>query len=180
MKWLDTETKALLQGIPPEKLALPATATFTLVLLEVGELGYDAFINAIQRAANISTDEIARICGHRLPVPIKKGLSYPDALIAQFELICCDIVSVLIADEVVAGAPADYMAMLYAKLRKSDEFELVDVRIDSIPDTPSGREFFNRFLSGREPISSATVIKLMRKKARIMQHWALKIGINLS
>ena len=33
MDWLDTETKALLQRSPPEKLAPPDTATFSLVLL---------------------------------------------------------------------------------------------------------------------------------------------------
>lgn len=34
--WLDTETKALLQHVPPEKYAPPDTDTFTLVLLEKG------------------------------------------------------------------------------------------------------------------------------------------------
>ncbi len=35
--WLDTETKALLQHVPPEKYAPPATGTFALVLLKKGE-----------------------------------------------------------------------------------------------------------------------------------------------
>ena len=57
-------------------------------------------------------------------------------------------VSVIIPDEVVAGAPADYLADLYAKLRKIDEFELVAVRIDFVPDSPKVQEFCNRFLNG--------------------------------
>jgi hypothetical protein len=100
-------------------------------------------------------------------------------MIAQFELICSDAVSVLIADEVVAEAPVGYMAEHYTKLRKSDEFKLVDFRIDSVPDNPSGQQFYDRSLSGRKPISSS-IIKLMRKKARIMQHWAIKIGCRIS
>jgi hypothetical protein len=76
MKWLDTETKALLQGVPPEKLASPATATFTLVLLAVGELGYNAILNTIQRAANVSIDEAERFLRHRLQIPVKR-MAYP-------------------------------------------------------------------------------------------------------
>ncbi len=173
--WLDTETKALLQGVPPEKLAPPGTAAFTLVLLTTGGPIRNAILSAVGRVAKVSVDEAKRILSRRLPIPVKQGLSYPDAQIGQFELICCDAVSVLIADEVVAEAPSDYMADLYSKLRKSDEFQLVAVRVDSIPDSPRGQEFCNRFLGGREPEPSA-VMKLMRKKARIMQHWAEKIG----
>jgi hypothetical protein len=83
--------------------------------------------------------------------------------------------SVIISDEVVAEAPADYLAELYAKLRKIDEFELVTVRMDFVPDSSRGQEFCNRFLNGWKP-SSPTGMKLMRKKARIMQHWATRIG----
>jgi hypothetical protein len=33
-KWLDTETKAMLQQAPPQKYAPPDTGMFTLVLLK--------------------------------------------------------------------------------------------------------------------------------------------------
>jgi hypothetical protein len=167
--WLDTETKALLQRSPPEKLAPPDTRTFAIVLLEV----------AVQQGvARVSEDEPKRIRGP-LPVCVKKGLSYSDAQIGQFELICRDAASVIIADEVVAKAPADYLADLYAKLRKIDEFELVTVRIDFVPDSPSGRAFCNRFLNEWKP-DSPVAVKLMRKKVRIMQHWATRIGVPMT
>ena len=126
MDWLDTETKALLQRLPPEKLAPPDTATFTLVLLAVAGLNRHALLSAVQRAARVSPEEAEHMLSRRLPISVKKGLSYPDAQIAQFELICCDAVSLFLADEVVAEASADYLTGLYAKLRKSDEFELVE------------------------------------------------------
>ncbi len=44
--WLDTETKALLQKIPPEKLAPPDTKAYSLVLLSI--FRHDAF--RLQRA----------------------------------------------------------------------------------------------------------------------------------
>ena len=175
MDWLDTETKALLQQLPPEKLAPPDTVAFTLVLLAVRGDDRSGLLRAVQRAAQVAMDDAERIASRGFPASIKTGLSYTDVQIAQFELICCDAVSAFIADEVVAEAPADYLTDLYAKLLRSDEFELVSVRIDSIPGSPMGQEFCDRFLSGRRPIAPA-VVDLMRKKARIMEHWAKKLG----
>ena len=179
MDWLDTETKALLQHSPPKKLAPPDTATFALILLAIGEHDHNDLVRAVQRVAKASEDEAGRLLSGRLPVCVKKGLSYTDGQIGQFELICCDAVSVIIADEVLANAPPDYLTDLYAELRKIDEFELVTIRIDSIPDSSRGQEFCNRFFSGRKPASSAAM-KLMRKKARIMQHWTTGIGVQMT
>ncbi|MGO8690201.1 MAG: hypothetical protein ACLQLG_11245 [Thermoguttaceae bacterium] len=175
MDWLDTETKALLQKLPPEKLAPPDTTAFTLVLLAVRGQDRRGLLKAVQRAAQVSMDDAQRIVSRQFPATIRAGLSYTDAQIAQFELVCGDAASAFIADEVVAEAPVDYLTDLYAKLLRSDEFELVPVRIDTIPDTPTGEEFCDRFLSGRKP-SVPAVAELMRKKARIMEHWAKKIG----
>ena len=88
MDWLDTETKALLQRSPPEKLVPPDTATFALVLLAVRGHDRHVLANAVQRATQVSADEARRIVSHRLPLPVKQGLTYLDAQIAQFELIC--------------------------------------------------------------------------------------------
>ena len=162
MDWLDTETKALLQRSPPEKLAPPDTATFSLVLLAFAGVDHGTLLRAARFVAEAS-DGATRLLSSRLPVCVNKGLSYSDAQIGQFELICCDAVSVIISDEVIAGTSADYLADLYAKLRKIDEFELVAVRIDFVPDSPKGQEFCNRFLNGWKPASSAAM-KLMRKK----------------
>jgi hypothetical protein len=175
MNWLDTETKALLQRASPDKLAPADTTTFALVLLAYAVHDQSLLTMAVRQIADVSEDRARRLLSGRLPVCVKNGLSYTDAQIGQFELICRDAVSVIIADEVVAEAPADYLADLYAKLRKIDEFELVIARIDFLPNSPSGQEFCNRFLGGRKPPPSLP-IELMRKKARIMQHWATRIG----
>jgi hypothetical protein len=175
MDWLDTETKVLLQRSPPEMLAPPSTATFALILLAYAVHDQNLLVKAVQRVAEVSEDRARRLLRVVLPVCVKNGLTYSDAQIGQFELICRDAVSVIISDEVVAEAPADYLADLYAKLRKIDEFEVVIAWIKYIPDSPSGLEFCHRFLSGRMPPPSRP-IELMRKKARIMQHWATKIG----
>ncbi len=154
MDWLDTETKALLQRSPPEKLAPPDTASFSLVLLAC---------DVQQGVAEAWESEADRVRSDRLPVCVKKGLTYSDGQIADFELLCRDAASVIIADEVVAEAPADYLADLYEKLRKIDEFELVTVLIYSLPDSSTGQGFCNRFLRGRKP-APALPIKLMRRK----------------
>jgi hypothetical protein len=140
--------------------------------------GFAAPPGAESALQHLPAEEAERILGCRLPIPVKHGLSYSDAQIGQFELICCDAVSVIIADEVVAGAAADYLTDLYAKLQSIDEFRLVTVRIDLVRDNPSGQEFCKRFLGGQEP--TAGTKKLMRKKARIMQHWATRIGARVT
>ena len=148
---------------------------FTLVLLTIEGIDRGALRDAVQRVAKVSADEAHRILDYESPVPVKTGLTHPDALIAQFELICCDAVSVFIADEVVAEAPAEYLTGLYARLRQSDEFGLMTVRLDSVPDDSNGQAFCDRFLGGQRP-GPSLVAKLMRKKVRIMQHWATRIG----
>lgn len=52
---------------------------------------------------------------------------------------------------------------------------LVWVRIDRIPSDRAGHEFCARFFNGQQPAVPATVA-LMRKKARIMAHWASRMG----
>lgn len=170
MNWLDTETKELLQRLPPEKFAPPDTEAFSLILLAAEGADHTALARVVQRLADATEDGTERLVHSQLPICVKQGLSYSDAQIAQFELICCDAISVIVADRVVANAPADYLTDLFAMLRQIDEFELVTVRIDCIPDSPSGREFYDRFFCGPKP-ALAGPIKLMRKKARIMQHW---------
>ena len=63
-------------------------------------------------------------------------------------------------------------------LLNSREFRPVPVRIDLVRDNPSGKEFCDRFLGGRKPGASA--VKLVRKKAKIMQHWAATIGVRMN
>jgi len=110
-----------------------------------------------------------------MPRLLKTGLSYENALFDQFELISCDAVSVFVADDVVREAVPGYLSSLFGVLLKSDEFELVSVLIEYLPESEKGEEFRNRFLGRRRCLFPAEM-KFMRKKARIMQHWAAKIG----
>ncbi len=173
--WLDTETRALLQRTPPDKLAPPDTATFALVLLAVQRERLERLVKAVERVRGATRDEALNVLALPLPTPIKRQLSYEDALLGQFELIACDAVSVFVADEVVSDAPESYLAELYAAVRHSPEFEPVSLRIESLPVNAKGREFLDRFVGTAAP-QFPLELTAMKKKARIMEHWAAKIG----
>ena len=127
--------------------------------------------------SNASSVPIARrLFGFLRPVPVsvRGQLSYANAL-GQFELIACDAVSVILMDEVVNTAPADYLAGLYADLCESPEFRSVSLRIESIPADKRGRDFLVRFTGAASP-ELPLELRVMTKKARIMEHWGTKIG----
>lgn len=170
-----TETDAKLERLPPEKEAPAADRAFTLVLVDVCSDNRQSLIEAVCRAAGASPAEAERLLARRLPVCVKQGLTYTDGQIAQFELLCGDAISVIVPDEVVATAPAEYLAELYTDLRNIDEFQPVAVCIHVLPDDANGQAFCDRFLNGRRPDLPATAVSL-RKKARLMQCWADKIG----
>ena len=173
--WLDTETKALLQKSPPKKLAPPDTATITLLLLSIYQYDIKREIRAIQRILQTSNVDAKQLLAQPLPAKITNGLTHNNALLGQFELICCDSVSVFIEDDVMKGASQDYLDNLYELLLKSDEFQEVQIRIDSIPANEQGDRFVDQFLGAdfsKYPVELTT----LRKKARLMNHWSTKIG----
>jgi hypothetical protein len=174
--WLDTETKAILQRSPPKKLAPPDTGTFALVLLAVSGGITARLTEAVERILRSSPREAAqRVLSLPVPSLVAGGLSYEDALLGQFELISCDAVSVFLAGEVVTNAPKNYLVELFAHLRHSPEFQPVELRIESLPSDTRRSEFLDRFVgAGLHPLPLR--ITAMRKKARIMEHWAAKIG----
>jgi len=173
--WLDTETKALLQRSPPEKLAPPDTAIFGLVLLAVQEGRWERLAEAVERVRATTRDEAWKTLACPLPTLVKRGLSHEDALLGQFELVACDSISAFLVDEVIDNASRSYLSELYRDICRSPEFELVSVRIEDIPVDAMGSEFLNRFL-GMTTAALPMELKFMRKKARIMEHWAAKIG----
>ena len=173
--WLDTETRAMLQAAPPKKLAPPDTATFTLVLLAVPERGQTRLLKAVEHATECSPEGALRVLGRKPPLPLKSGLSHEGALLGQFELVCCDAVSVFLADDVPTYAPRGYLPDLYKQLLQSPEFETVSVLVESIPADPTGEKFLEQFL-GRTACVCPVTLQTLRKKARIMEHWAAKIG----
>lgn len=178
MKWLDTETKSFFDSQPPDRFAPADTVAVTLVMLTHYGRDHHALSRAVQRVAGLAYGEAERLLRQRFPTIVAPGLAYLDALIGQLELICCDAVSVVIPDTVIAYASADYLVGLYGKLRRSDEFQVVNVQIESIPESPSGQTFCDRFLHGKRPPLPA-VMRTMRKKARVMRHLGEKIGVRL-
>ena len=105
-------------------------------------------------------------------------------MLGQFELICCDSISVFLRTEVVASAEPWYLTQLYRQFRQSPEFESIPITIVSVPNTVLGERFVDQFLGGMEVVGSMASGSLrcenvMRKKARIMAHWAKKIGAEI-
>ena len=184
--WLDTETKSLLQPSPPEKLAPPDTASFALVLLAHRGHDHRALVGAVQRAAQTSVEQAELIASRRLPIAVRRGLTYSDAQIGQFELICCDSISVFLDDGVAADGDRQYLRELYAQLRTSPEFQPVSIAIRFIPDTDAGRRFCDQFLSSavrttfRYGSEIALLDRVFRKKARLMALWASEIGAKMA
>jgi hypothetical protein len=182
-KWLDTETKAMLQQAPPEKDAPPDTGMFTLVLLKRGD-NLPRIVRALGRIPGLSQRKVEYLMNSRCPVPVAASLSLGDAMLGQFELVCCDSISVFLRDGIAAAADSWYLLPLYRQFRQSREFQDVPVTISSVPETPSGERFIDQFLGEAEGSGSLAYNfplqkYVMRKKARIMSHWAEKLGIDV-
>ena len=179
-RWLDTETKACLRRLPPLKLSPPTAESFSVVVL-YWEPGSDQGrrVRAFERALRTPRMDAEFEASRRLPFVVKRGLALPDAMLVQFELICCDIASVFIADPVISGAERQHLADLYNSLIRSDEFATLEISVTAIPSNELGRQFVRQFIGDdMPPLPHAMLIML--KKARIMTHWAAKIGVTLS
>jgi hypothetical protein len=182
--WLDTETKALLQQVPPEKLAPPDTGKFTLVILDrKREANWRRVAQVLMQIPGISPMKAILLSTCMLK-PIVSGLSLPEALLWQFELICCDAISVFVRDEIASSPDREhYLPQLRGQLLGSPEFSSVQVTVSAIPDNETGKRFVAQFLHGREGmlyrlrgVRYTFSGDMIRKKARIMAHWADKIG----
>jgi len=71
---------------------------------------------------------------------------------------------------------------LIEKTSQSTEFQPTTVIISEIPRTESGLSFVDQFLGSFEPARDAalpTAVVVPFKKARIMQHWATRVGAKL-
>ncbi len=173
---MDLETKASLQETPPEKLAPATTETYGVVVLAwLSQPGNARTVRAFDRVLQSSQDDAKLQSTRQPPFVAKRGLALPDALLAQFELICCDIVSVFISDIVLSDAGDAYLFELYSTLLTSNEFAMETIRVDCIPNDSLGIAFLDQFL-GVEISSLPYEMIAAQKKARIMRHWATKIG----
>jgi len=183
--WLDAETKAILQSVPPEECVALGVSGFTLVLLERG-FQVDRLVRAFQRIHLDPERAVNSLLFAPCPTVVRSGLTLDQAIVGQFELVCCDCVSVFLRDEIAAEGTAEYLRSLYSRLRASPEFQPVFLAITLVPDTDAGRRFCDQFLSSalekRVRYGSEGIVRdrVFRKKARIMAHWASEMGVRLA
>ncbi len=128
MNWLDTQTKELLQKVGDDKLAPPTAAEFALILLGKGP-DRRRLVEAIAQINACSESKAASLARRTVPVTINAGLTQEDALWGQFELICCDSVSVFLRSEVVEENDRLYLGPLFKKVLGSAEFRPTKVRV---------------------------------------------------
>ena len=177
--WLDLQTQEILQPEPPEKIAPPTSPDYSLILLASGK-DLSHMLRAMQRINDCDELVAKNLLNGRLPMVVNPDMPYHDALLGQFEFVCCDAVSVFIASEVVMGAESSYLGDLFKKLRRSPEFAETRITIHSVPDNKDGWRFLDQFLG----IDTTRIINqvfpmdvsVLWKKARIMAHWASQIS----
>jgi len=174
--WLDTETETCLQQTPPEKLAPAATEPFSVVvLLCPSGAEHVRRVRAFDRVLQTSRTDAEIQTTRTPPFILSCELTLSDAMLAQFELISCDIVSVFISDTVMSNVEPQYLAELYRALIRSDEFAMVTRLVMSVPQDQAGDQFIRQFIDDERPIMPHAM-RVTQKKARIMAHWARKIG----
>ena len=110
------------------------------------------------------------------PFVIRQGLSLDDAIAGQFALACCDCASAFVRDNIVATLADPDFAELFSELSGSPEFNLVDVKIVSIPSNDAGRRCLWQFLGLAVGVALPQKLRAMRIKARLLKHFAEKIG----
>ena len=134
-------------------------------------------VKAVQRGCGISVEDARRLISRPmlLPLELRRGLTYADAMIGHYELLACDATALILPDGVVLDPPPGYLADLCAFFRKIPEFQLVSIQVEFLPSTEEAREFIDHFLGGVEPETFARR-KVLRKKAQWMIRLAAKIG----
>jgi hypothetical protein len=181
MNWLDTQTKEILQKVVEPKLAPPKTAEFTLVLVRKGS-DHARLVRAIRRINECDEAEAVKLAARPTPVRVNSDLSEGDALWGQFELICCDAVSIFIRSEVLDQMDLAEFQSLVQKTSQSTEFQPTTVTISEVPRTESGLSFIDQFLGRFEAAQDVALpsdVVVPFKKARIMEHWATRVGAKI-
>src|ERR1700677_3137435 len=115
MNWLDTETKAILQKHCDLKLAPPKTMDFALVLISDAS-DHQRLVRAIRRINECSESKAVDLAVQRPPMTINWDLTEANALHGQFELICCDAVSIFVRSQVARSSNKAYLDSLFQKI----------------------------------------------------------------
>jgi hypothetical protein len=180
MNWLDTETKAILQKDHEPRLAPPKAAEFALVLIRRGT-DNQRLVRAICRINECGESQAIGLARMPVPATINPGLTEAEALFGQFELVCCDAVAAFVRSEVLLEKDQKvYLQALFRRVLESPEFKPTRIDVLEIPATDSGEKFVDQFLGiplpgQRKPVSRFSVW-VPYKKARIMKHWATRVG----
>jgi hypothetical protein len=168
--WLDTETRAILFPKKPEKLVALDIDSYSLLLLNSG--------NDERRIQDVVAEirKIGPTTSINVPFVIGRQLSLEDALAGQFALACCDCVTAFVRDKIVQESPLKVYRQLHREVMSSPEFTLVDVLIESIPNTHEGRRLGWQFFGLATGVQTPKTIRMFRKKARLLEHWAKKVN----
>lgn len=170
--WLDLQTQEQLCSDPPKKRAPPVVAGYSLVLLERG-YDRDRVDTVVQSLAHSPA-----IAGAECPFVLRRSLDLTEALECQFELICADSISVFIDDAVLSNGRPDYLNQLFVRLRASTEFKPTRIKVTDVPATEEGDRFLTQFFG---KVLAAPITQVVAyKKARIMEHWAAKLGVDFT
>ena len=179
MYWLDTQTKEILQKSRVHDMAPPKAAEFALILLRKGG-DQRRLIGAVAEIKKCSESNARATVSRELPLTLDPGLTEGEALWGQFQLICCDAISIFIRSEVLVQNERGYLWPLYQKVLHSPEFSPVRVKLNKVPPTESGEKFLEQFLGDFSSTSALPLtLSIPFKKARIMEHWATRIGAQL-
>ena len=181
-RWLDPQTLEMLGPEPPRRIAPPTLPEYSLVILEAGG-DRERMVRAVRRINDCADSAARRLLARRAPLVVNPDLSHHDAALGQFELVCCDAISVIMPGRVLVGAHPSYLRDLFAQLCRSDEFREVTLRLGSVPWGKDGMRFLDQFLGLTEMEARAQQfpvdLRMFHKKARIMAHWGSRIGAEL-
>lgn len=180
MNWLDTETKAILEKQHEPRPAPAKAAEFGLVLLSKGS-DAQRLVRAVRRINDCPEPEAVALSRMPLPVTVNPGLTEAEACYGQFELICCDAVAVFVRSEVLlAPNQKEYLDAVFRRVLESPEFKPVRIDVIEVPATESGEKFVDQFLGNACPEEKRPIdefsLWVPYKKARIMKHWAARVG----
>ena len=178
MNWLDTQTKTLLQRDyePPDAPA--KVPDFALVMGSLG-VNKERILNAICKINNCRQTAAIELMRQLHPVVINSDMTEEEAILGQFELICCDTISAVIRTEVADQGDREYLKELLETISQSPEFTPTPVRIEKVPMNEEGKRFVDQFLAmdpERLQKRLPCTFTMPAKKARIMKHWAERVG----
>jgi hypothetical protein len=179
MNWLDTQTKEILQKEHEPKLFPPKVAEFALVLIRKGQ-NHARMVRAVSKINECSERDAAALLNRSTPITINPDLTEEEALMGQFELICCDAISAFVRSEVLERNQGAYLQSVFDAVSHSAEFRPTTVNVAEVPQTEAGEKFIDQFFGGRvAPQVFPLALEVPFKKARIMKHWAGRIGAEI-